>query len=365
MMPNRPEYMAIWLGITSVGGVVSLINTQLRGPSLAHCIDIVAPKHVIVAGELIAQFRSAPLSSRPKIWAHGRAENLRPRTFAHRSRGRAIFARAADASGAPRRDDRRSRADDLHLRHDRTAEGRQCQPSPADAMELLVRRPDGYRTGRPHVRLPADVSLDRRRGGDRRAFGARRLGRDRRKILRAAVSGTTSPNGTARCFNISASSAAISSTRRSTRASASIACDCAAAMGLRADVWEEFQSRFEIPRILEFYAATEGNVSLYNVEGKARRHRPRAVVPDRTASRSLWCKFDDAAGAPARDAEWPLHPLRDRRTRRGDRPNSRQRGAIGRPRRRIRGLYQRRRYRAKNPPQRVRGGRRLVSAPAI
>ena len=38
--------------------------------------------------------------------------------------------------------------------------------------------------------------------------------------------------------------------------------------GLSADVWERFQSRFAIPRILEFYAATEGNVSLVNVEGK-------------------------------------------------------------------------------------------------
>ena len=38
--------------------------------------------------------------------------------------------------------------------------------------------------------------------------------------------------------------------------------------GLRADTWEKFQSRFDIPKILEFYAATEGNVSLYNVEGK-------------------------------------------------------------------------------------------------
>src|SRR6202012_5586415 len=68
MMPNRPEYFAIWLGITSVGGVVSLINTQLRGQSLAHCIDIVAPKHVIVAAELTEPFRSAALGSRPKIW---------------------------------------------------------------------------------------------------------------------------------------------------------------------------------------------------------------------------------------------------------------------------------------------------------
>src|SRR3974390_234804 len=38
LMSNCPEYMAIWLGITRIGGVVSLINTNLRGASLAHCI---------------------------------------------------------------------------------------------------------------------------------------------------------------------------------------------------------------------------------------------------------------------------------------------------------------------------------------
>ena len=37
LMPNRPEYLAIWLGITRVGGVVSLLNTNLNGASLAHC----------------------------------------------------------------------------------------------------------------------------------------------------------------------------------------------------------------------------------------------------------------------------------------------------------------------------------------
>ena len=58
IMPNRPEYMAIWLGLTSVGVVVSLINTQLRGPALAHCINIVAPKHIIVAAELGEQLTS-------------------------------------------------------------------------------------------------------------------------------------------------------------------------------------------------------------------------------------------------------------------------------------------------------------------
>ena len=43
LMTNRPEYLAVWLGITSVGGVIALLNTNLVGPSLSHCINIVSP----------------------------------------------------------------------------------------------------------------------------------------------------------------------------------------------------------------------------------------------------------------------------------------------------------------------------------
>ena len=73
MMPNRPEYMAIWLGLTGVGVVVSLINTQLRGPALSHCINIVTPKHVIVAAGLAEQLTSpaVQLANQPKLWTHG------------------------------------------------------------------------------------------------------------------------------------------------------------------------------------------------------------------------------------------------------------------------------------------------------
>ncbi|ELU08551.1 hypothetical protein CAPTEDRAFT_63948, partial [Capitella teleta] len=38
--------------------------------------------------------------------------------------------------------------------------------------------------------------------------------------------------------------------------------------GLRLDVWKEFQRRFKIPRICEFYAATEGNAGFINVHNK-------------------------------------------------------------------------------------------------
>jgi fatty-acyl-CoA synthase len=38
--------------------------------------------------------------------------------------------------------------------------------------------------------------------------------------------------------------------------------------GLAPEVWRSFSRRFRIPQIFEFYAATEGAVSLFNIEGK-------------------------------------------------------------------------------------------------
>src|SRR5436305_10459238 len=59
LMPNRPEFAAIWLGIARAGGVVALLNTHLTGAGLAHCIKLASPKHIIVAAELADAFASA------------------------------------------------------------------------------------------------------------------------------------------------------------------------------------------------------------------------------------------------------------------------------------------------------------------
>jgi fatty-acyl-CoA synthase len=69
--------------------------------------------------------------------------------------------------------------------------------------------------------------------------------------------------------------------------------------GLQADIWKRFQDRFAVPRILEFYASTEGNVSLYNVEGKI---GSIGRVPPFLASRFALAlvQFDPATGRPAR-----------------------------------------------------------------
>ena len=70
--------------------------------------------------------------------------------------------------------------------------------------------------------------------------------------------------------------------------------------GLRQDVWTAFQDRFAIPRVLEFYAATEGSFSLYNVEG-----RPGAIgrVPPVLAPRfpAALARLDPTTGALLRD----------------------------------------------------------------
>ncbi len=42
----------------------------------------------------------------------------------------------------------------------------------------------------------------------------------------------------------------------------------AAGAGLRPDIWARFQERFAIPRIIEMYGATEGNVALQNLDNR-------------------------------------------------------------------------------------------------
>ncbi len=51
LMNNCPAYMAIWLGITRTGAVVSLLNVNHVGDGLAHAIRIVSPRHIIFGAE--------------------------------------------------------------------------------------------------------------------------------------------------------------------------------------------------------------------------------------------------------------------------------------------------------------------------
>ncbi|OQR66489.1 long-chain fatty acid transport protein 4-like [Tropilaelaps mercedesae] len=47
VMENRPEYIFLWLGLSKIGVVTALINTNLRSKALAHSVSIVRSKAVL------------------------------------------------------------------------------------------------------------------------------------------------------------------------------------------------------------------------------------------------------------------------------------------------------------------------------
>ena len=230
LMPNRPEYLAIWLGITQVGGIVALLNTNLTGQALAHCIAVAAPAHIIVAAELAEFVRQRGAASRRDAenlaaWrrrsAGGRASTWRCRRWTAanlslderrdvRHADRALLIYTSGTTGLPKA---------AHVSHHRIMMWSYWFAGLAD-----------IKAGRPHVRLPAALSQRRRHRGDRRALWSAAARSSCRSGFRRASSGTILRAGIAPCSNISANSAAISSRRRRIRPSARIACGSPAAM---------------------------------------------------------------------------------------------------------------------------------------
>ena len=299
MMPNRPEYLAIWLGLTSAGVVVALINTELRGHSLAHCIDIVSPKHVIVAAECAAQFESATaqLMSRPKVWLHG--ENTGgferidhaiahyspdPPTLAERRpvtiADRALLIYTSGTTGLPKAANvshRRLLQWSFWFAGLMNATPHDCM---YDCLPLFHSVGGVVATGALLVRGGSVLIRDRfsvRHFWDDVFAGNCTIFQYIGELCRYLVNAPAHPNERAHRLRLCCGN------------------------GLQADIWKKFQDRFVIPRILEFYASTEGNVSLYNVEGKI---GSVGRVPPFLASRFplALVQFDPATGRPARDA---------------------------------------------------------------
>ena len=104
IMPNCPEYLAIWLGVARAGGVTALVNTNLSGPPLAHCINIVQPKFVLVDASLMDRFRTAEalVTGTPGLLCRGDA----PAGWAELDAAVSAFSDAPIAADRPSRSDR-------------------------------------------------------------------------------------------------------------------------------------------------------------------------------------------------------------------------------------------------------------------
>jgi fatty-acyl-CoA synthase len=266
LMANCAEYLPIWLGLTRIGVVVALVNSQLAGNVLAHSINIVGPKYLIVGADLA-----------PRV---ADVRQLLPASLACRVLGsspvdlKPLETELAAMAGEP-------------------LSSSECAAPPIDATALYI-----YTSGTTGLPKAAKVShyrlmqwshwfagmLDTRPSD--RMFNCLPLYHSVGGVVATfatLVSGGTvviRPRFSAsdfwrdvrdeRCtlfqYIGELCRYLVNTPHQPIEIEHSLRMACG--NGLRPEVWEPFKTRFRIPRILEYYASTEGNFSLYNCEGQ-------------------------------------------------------------------------------------------------
>jgi len=298
MMPGRPEFLAAWIGITRVGGVVALINTHRTGTALAYCINVVSPKHIIVAAELFDALEGtrAHIAGEPKVWLYGDADANFPRIDraldsvgggnlaatelpALTIEDRALYIYTSGTTGLPKA---------ANVNHYRVmlasyafAGVMDTRPTDRmyDCLPLYHTAGGVVATGALLVKGGSVVIRDK--------FSAREFWDDVVRwdctcfqyigeLCRYLVNSPPSPKEREHHLRL------------------------ACGNGLRPDVWPQFKRRFRIPQIIEFYAATEGNVSLFNFDG---REGAVGRLPWWIAARfpTKIVRFDPESQQPVRD----------------------------------------------------------------
>jgi len=297
LMENRPEYIMAWFGLHKIGAVGALINTNLTAMPLVHSLGISGARHLVLGAELAGHYASAAnrLEAPLTAWATGGSapgsEDLDaalaekspapiPRTFRDglTAGDKALYVYTSGTTGMPKA------ANISHMRMQMMmhAFGGAANTTAADVMYDVLPL---YHSAGGIAALGVFTN-----GGAvalRRKFSTTHFWEDcvRYKatlfqyigeLCRYLLNAPPGPSDTAHVLRLIVGN------------------------GLRPEIWKPFQDRFRIPRILEFYGATEGNVALLNFSGK-----PGAVgrIPGYMKKRMpvRLVKFDVENEQPVRD----------------------------------------------------------------
>jgi fatty-acyl-CoA synthase len=299
---NCPEYVAVWHGLSKVGVISALVNHQLSGAALVHSLNVCGASHIIADAETAQTFYTVQdeLQHPIRSWALGAdlaaalqtVSSLRPDRAAMRggmtAKDVALYLFTSGTTGLPKA------AKITHVR-----------------VLLYMQGFAGATAAGPRDRIYNCLPLYHATGG-LCAIGAALL-TGGCVVLRRRFSATQFwPDIVARkctvfvyigelCRYLINLPVQPEERRHALR--------LAFGNGLRPDVWEQMEQRFKIPRILEFYGSTEGNVSLMNLDGTT-----GAVgrVPPylRRVFNARLALFDLTTQAPARDAQGRLIPCR-------------------------------------------------------
>ena len=298
-MENRPEYVAVWYGLSKIGVVTGLINHNLNGEGLAHCINIADAKAVIMGADQANAIESAKpfLKASPTFWAlssEGTAQDL--------------TAALADQSDA--------RPDRSHREHLRGKD-----------ICLYV-----YTSGTTGLPKAAKLTQSRTQGMMRTfATPTHTTARDRVYIPLPLYHGTGGICGVGIALTTGAS--IILRKRFSASKYWDDCADQGATVlvyigelcryllnqpehpkerahkirtgfgnGLRPEIWQQFLDRFNVPTLKEFYGSTEGNVSFLNFDGKVGAVGRIPKFLEKKFAHVAFVKFDIETEEPIRDA---------------------------------------------------------------
>src|SRR6478752_487729 len=265
-MENCPHYLAIWLGLSQIGVTVALLNTNLTGQALSHSINTVNPRLLISGARLAAAVSAVrgELAAPLECWVSGGEAEALPR----------LDTAIASLSGEPppaslyQAPTLSERALCIYT------SGTTGLPKAANVSHYRLMQWSHWFAGlmdvTPSDRMYNCLPMYHSVGGVV-ATGATLVGGGA-VVLREKFS--------ARHFwhDVQQSECTLfqyigelcryllQAERNTGEAAHKLRLCCG--NGLRPDVWDAFKQRFHIPQILEFYAATEGTVSLYNVEGE-------------------------------------------------------------------------------------------------
>ncbi len=265
-MPNRLEYFCVWYGLSKIGVVTALINNQLSGQALAHCFSISGASHVIVDAETSPVFEAArPLLDRTmQQWilgpAHGDQRDLvqalkscsqlppdRSVREDMRARDTCLYIFTSGTTGMPKA------ARITHVRGQLYMRGFAGATNAKSTDRIYIALPLYHATGGLCAMGAALLN-----GGSvflRRRFSATHFWKE------VVEEGCTMFVYIGElCRYLVNQPPDEDETRHKIR--------LAFGNGLRPDIWPEMKRRFRIPDILEFYGSTEGNVSMFNFDGR-------------------------------------------------------------------------------------------------
>lgn len=262
-LENCPDFAAIWFGLSKIGVATALINTNLEGEGLSHCIGIVDAKVVIAGGMQAARVKAClpDLSNKLDLWdldgEHGQDLSL-----------------ALKAQRATRPD----RATRQHLKGKDIAlfiytSGTTGLPKAAKITHLKIRG-----TGRTAKALVQIKSTDRLyvtlplyhiTGGGLGLVGALSVGATiilRRKFSASEFWDDVADNSASLFVYIGELCRYLLSAPDHPKQNSHVL-RAGFGNGLRGEVWRPFVERFQVPTMRELYGSTEGNVTFLNLDG--------------------------------------------------------------------------------------------------